>query len=250
MRILKTLNERLPDTIERIGQRNAEILEEKFRELDDESKQGFRSLAEMTGSLLDERKEDTLNIIAKDDAIAYLISNWINERITIPVHLSTFIREMGLVYLITEYEAFLRNILEYILNTNPKILCTCKKNVTYEDIAKAQDISEVKKQIIEKEISDIINQDVEEINKYFVDKFNVDCSMLVDWLKFKERFYRRNILIHNSGIPNKLYAKKTGYLGTDRVQITQEYLAESIRIFESMAKKLIENLSMHLQKNI
>lgn len=155
---------------------------------------------------------------------------------------------MGLVYLITEFEAFLRNILAYTLSSNPIILCSCRKNITYEDIVKAQDLDEVKKQIIEKEISDIINQDIEEVNKYFVDKFNIDLSKFVDWSEFKERFYRRNILIHNSGIPNKLYARKTGNLGTEKVEITREYLADSIKMFENIAENVAESLSGYLQK--
>ena len=37
---------------------------------------------------------------------------------------------------------------------------------------------------------------------------NIAISEYVDWENFKERFYRRNILIHNSGMPNAQYRKK------------------------------------------
>lgn len=83
--ILKALNEKLSDTIEDLSIKKAQQLEEKFQKLDDDSKQGFKSLAEMINTLLfEEQKNQTLNLIAKNDKVAYLVYHWVNERITTP----------------------------------------------------------------------------------------------------------------------------------------------------------------------
>jgi hypothetical protein len=65
---------------------------------------------------------------------------------------------------------------------------------------------------------------------------------MVNGKKFKERFYRRNILTHNSGIPNELYRKKTGSTQKERLTVSKEYLDESIVIFENTATKLAKKL--------
>lgn len=113
---------------------------------------------------------------------------------------------------------------------------TLPPSARVEELVKFKDIVNARQHVISKEISSVLSLDMEEISKYIEQKFRIDICHFDDWTKFKERFCRRNILIHNSGMVNRQYGLKTGYHGKLRQMIVSEqYLDESINIFEKMA---------------
>jgi hypothetical protein len=98
---------------------------------------------------------------------------------------------------------------------------------------KFKDIAYARQHIIEKETSYILSLDIEEMGKYIEQKFSIEIFHFNEWTKFKERFYRRNILIHNSGMINHYYRLKAGYRGKCRQMIvSKQYLDESIGILK------------------
>lgn len=114
--------------------------------------------------------------------------------------------------------------------------------MTFEELTKFKDINEAKREITEREITSVIGKDIKDINKYFEQKFNIDLSRFTSWKKFKERFYRRNIIIHRSGRADKIYRLKTGYKGKDeQMGVSQNYLKDSITLFENMGLKIAEH---------
>jgi hypothetical protein len=149
------------------------------------------------------------------------------------------LREMSLVYVIAIFENFLQRVLQISFIKKPEALKTCQKNLTYEELLKFTNLDSVKNGIIEKEIM-IVNEDIEDVRRYVEMKFAIEISQLTDnWKEFKERFYRRNIIIHNSGIPNKLYKLKTGYEGSnERLTVSKEYLDFSLTLFTNTALKI------------
>lgn len=148
------------------------------------------------------------------------------------------IRNMSLVYLVSLFEGYLQKVLQAFFDNKPEALKTCQKNITYEELLENKTISEAKQKIIEKE-TEIVNEDIEIIKEYFKKKFNIEFSVLVDWKEFTERFYRRNILIHNSGFPNKTYRSKTGYSGSNVQQIVSKpYLDYSFDLFNKMSQQV------------
>lgn len=150
-----------------------------------------------------------------------------------------FIRDMSLVYLIAGFESYLKNIIEISIKKKPEILISSHKTIEYSELLKLNNLNEAKQNLIEKESNTAINQDIELVNKYLKDKFKLDVSQKTDWKKFKERFYRRNVLLHNSGHINKLYRMKTGYEGKDtRLTVSQEYLKESLLLFEMLSLEI------------
>lgn len=148
---------------------------------------------------------------------------------------SVFIREMSLVYLVASFESFLGKILQISFQRKPEILKTCQKTITYEDLLEFDDIERIKRHIMEKELW-ILNEDLEKVARYLDERFNLQISQIPEWKEFKERFYRRNVIIHNSGFPNRVYREKTGYKGEDkRLNVSEEYLDYSIGLFGKMA---------------
>jgi hypothetical protein len=115
--------------------------------------------------------------------------------------------------------------------------------VTLEELMKLKSLDSAKEEIIGKVAIEITNKDIEEIKEDFQDKLKINISEYSEWEKFKERFYRRNVLIHNSGLPNDRYRKKTNYKGkNERLTVSENYLDESIVMFYEMAGKLTEDL--------
>ncbi len=166
------------------------------------------------------------------------------------------VRFMSLVFLVTIFEEFLQKTLTISFRKRPEALKSCQKNLSYEELVKFKDISEVREGIIEKEKA-IVNEDIEAIREYVQKKFGLDISIMspedgkkinkwalalfntdkpFSWVDFKERFYRRNLIFHNSGIPNKIYRQKTGYQGNNEVlKVSKEYLDESLALFWELA---------------
>jgi len=252
LNVLKELNNKLADSVENMRKESLRVVKEKVRSLDAEAQE---ELAEFVAGLktpLPKNKKVVLE--GKPAEIFWELTN---EGFLVPNRFLMFIRDMGLVYLIAQYENFLRHTLEVTFSEKPEILSTCKKSVTFEQLMKFESLDSVKEEIIGKEASEVTNQDVEEINDYFQNKLNINISECDEWEKFKERFCRRNVLIHNSGMPNEHYRKKTGYTGkNERLTVNKEYLDESIVMFENMASKLARDLkrkfkthSPHKQKS-
>ncbi len=161
----------------------------------------------------------------------------------LPKYYPKIVGNMSLVYLVAEFESFLKKILTISFEKRPETLMTCQKSITYEDLIRLGTPDAIRERIIEKETS-IVNDDIEEINKYFKQRFNVDLSNIVNWRKFRERFYRRNVIVHNSGMPNQLYRLKTGYKGKQKpLAVSENYLDKSLKLFDKMAYKIA--LSFH-----
>lgn len=148
------------------------------------------------------------------------------------------IRDMSLVYIVALFENFLQKIFQISFRKKPETLKTCLKNITFEELLGFNDINEARSAIIEKEIM-IVNEDIEVVRKYIEQRFGIEISDFVDWKLFAERFYRRNILIHNSGMPNKLYNLKTGKTNDGkRLTVDKEYLTESTALFGLMSLRI------------
>ena len=148
------------------------------------------------------------------------------------------IHDMSVIYLISLFESYLQKILQASFEKKPEILKTCQKNITYEELLENKTIAEAKLRIMEKE-TEMVNKGIENIKEYFKRKFNIELSEFVDWKEFTERFYRRNIITHNSGFPNKLYRAKTGYSGDNKkLIVSMSYLESSFDLFNKMSQKI------------
>jgi len=241
LHILRELNSQLPKSIEKMVSKKKKQIRKRMQNLDEKSKEELDEFIESLGKYVKVAKKTKKGLTLKGKP-AELVSEFVFDAFLFPNRFNMFIRDMSLVYLVAEFESFLSQILQISFQIKPEILMTCQKSITLEELLKFKDINDLRQQIIEKEILSIINQDIEEINRYFTEKFHIEISQFVDWKGFTERFYRRNILIHNSGLPNRIYRLKTGYKGKDeRLTVPENYLAESIKLFEEMAMKIYES---------
>jgi hypothetical protein len=197
-------------------------------------KSAFLAFMKSEGDTFEYKSEDGWETITND----YFING-----ILLPDRFATFVRNMSLVYLIVEMEVFLKEVLEITLKQKPEIMQACQKSLNFEDLTSCENIEKAKQELIDKEIYEVINKGIVDTGKYFNKVICINIQAHVDWKLFIERFYRRNILVHNQGVPNKEYRKATGYNGKSTyLKVTEKYLSETIGLFDSMASLTVEEL--------
>lgn len=243
--ILGELNKQLPRSVEQIRKKRAKELKHKVTKLDEKSMADVKKFGDFLSKVIKETKSKKLGERTLSISVSNRAGKFISEAVRIRMlwwGFNRFIRDMSLVYLIAGFKSFLESILRISFQKKPEILASCQKSIQFKELTKFKDINDAKQQIIEKEISSVIDQDIEDINKYFERKFNTELSQFTNWKKFKERFYRRNVIIHRSGRTDKIYRLKTGYKGKDtRMSVSQNYLEDSIRLFENIGLKISEH---------
>jgi hypothetical protein len=159
-----------------------------------------------------------------------------------PTEYSNFIRDMSLVYLVAEFESCLEQVLKITFEWRPEILASSGKSIPIRDLVKLKDIKDVKKQAARKESVSLSSLSIDEIDTYIKKKFGIELSKFSNWRQFKERFYRRNLIIHNSGDVDETYRSKTGYGGRDiKLKVTEKYLSKSIDMFETAFIKIAQS---------
>lgn len=243
--ILTQLNVRLAKSIEDMKKQAKDAFHEKVKDLDPEARKNFVEFGKALGSLdFKTKKEMSFQL---DDKVGKMIFEMAKEGIIVPDGFLNFIRDMGLVYLVAKFDDFIKNSLVITFSNKPEMLSTCKKSVTLEELMKVKNLKTVKQDIIEKEAEEVSNRDIEEIRDFFDERMNIDLSQFANWTEFKERFYRRNIIIHNSGWANDVYRKKTRsqtgkHSKNQRLTVSKEYLDESISMFKTIAQTLVKSL--------
>ncbi len=160
------------------------------------------------------------------------------ERLSFVGRSVEFIRSMGLVYLVSIFEGFLQDMLTTLLLRHPFSISD-QKSLTANELLSCDNISDAVRKISEKEASIVVNDDIQDVNRYLKGKFHIDLTQLANWSEFKERFYRRNLIIHNSSVVNEAYRAKTarGNVG-DKITVDEEYLATSIAMFGTVGENI------------
>jgi hypothetical protein len=154
-------------------------------------------------------------------------------------HTPEFFREMSLVYLVSFFEKYLRDILIVVITRNLNAL-NLEKQIKIEEIIKFNDIIDLKEKLIERELNDLFYKGIDDISKYLKGKFGIDLQNDSQWEEFRERFYKRNILIHNNGYPNDIYLKNIVTNDMNKIKINDKYLEDSFTVFRKYSQ-LIKN---------
>lgn len=169
----------------------------------------------------------------KGKQMLYQFSNFNNRS----KHAEELIREMSLVYLVSSFESFLSSILRSLIIKNIRTISP-KKEINYGKIFESKNMKDLKNKLVDRELFELFYEGIEGLSEYMKSKFGFDMEKFENWSLFKEVFYRRNIIIHNSGYPNDTYKQKTGYKGaqSNKLRINKKYLVKSFELFEIYAK--------------
>ena len=153
-----------------------------------------------------------------------------------------FTRQMSLVYLVAKFESYLERMLSLMLTATPAVIEDRK--VSLGELLSISSIDDARKTIIESVAEDLMYEGIEKVATYLNQHWGVCLDDYERWDRFTERFYRRNIIIHNSSMPNQLYREKANYKGPDQaLESDQQYIEESIDIFNEVAAKLAKSMT-------
>ena len=124
------------------------------------------------------------------------------------LHLNCLL-DMAHIYLITLFEAFNKDFFTEILNYKTEIMKS-KKEIQYEEILKYASIEDLHKYMVKKKIDEISYMNLDEFAENFLFKhFNIDIKIgFSKWNDLREKYYRRNIIVHNNGKISEIYAQK------------------------------------------
>lgn len=162
----------------------------------------------------------------------------------------SFLNEMCLSYLVSVFEDLLCADIRDIYAVIPQMLKMSDKTISLGNLVDFATITEMRKALIEREISGLTRGGIEDFQAYFKSKMQFDIEA-EDWNDFTEFFFRRNLLVHNDLVPDDEYVKKTMYQG-DRIRlpITDEYLDTGFRLFENYAESITKQLHLKFCKDL
>lgn len=212
-------------------------IHEQISKLDPTKKDEIEKILSVTAS----PEELSADIDISDQTIQQILSE-MQLRNKIEKKLFLTIREMSLIYLVTQFEEFLKDCMKLIYEKQPLALKLTHKMIDSEELVDTKNHEEVMQVVINKIVEEVIENGIEEISSY-MKKLNIDLTSDEQWNNFKECFYRRNVLVHNNGYANKKYhSKMCTTFEKKRLDVTDTYFAESLKLFDYFSHKIAHSL--------
>ena len=144
-----------------------------------------------------------------------------------------FLAEMSLAYLISYQEAFVKDYLYEIL-VHLKHMLKSAATVTYEEVLGHASMKSLVGFVAQKEIDSLGYGSIDDVQKYFLRRFNIDLRKFDKWDKVKEMNYRRNIIVHNKARTNETYCNKTGYKKVNQlIKTDYKYVSKAVDTLSS-----------------
>jgi hypothetical protein len=111
-----------------------------------------------------------------------------------------------LVSLISQFDAFIGNLIRIIFLILPDALNTSEKNISFSELSEFSSLREAREHIIEKEVETVLRDSHADHFKWFESKFKIKIKEHLDnWIDFIEITERRNLFVHNNGRISKSY---------------------------------------------
>ena len=140
----------------------------------------------------------------------------------------TFLAEMSLSYLISYQEAFIKDYLLRLLIHKHQLLKS-GATISYEDIADHRSMRMLWSALAKKEVDALGYGNIDDVAVFFLKKLHIELSTYKKWELLREHSFRRNLIIHNRGIINDIYRKKTGTKQrTGHLETNIEYVVSAV----------------------
>jgi hypothetical protein len=147
------------------------------------------------------------------------------------------LRRGAITILISYFEGLLADIIKEFYKRYPEALPEEVQALKLRDIRHLKSLDEVKDYIISREIDSVLRKSLEDQLEYLSKRPKINLKPLE---RYKEQLIeidqRRNLLVHNDSVVNRVYIERTppelvqayGITEGSRVPITQQYLSEAI----------------------
>jgi hypothetical protein len=162
------------------------------------------------------------------------------------------IRRSLLLASISQYDAFLAKLLEWLFLERPELLNASKKTVDYAEILRMGSFDELRASIIQEEIETFLRDSHSKQFDWLETRFSLKLRTdLVCWPTFVELTERRNLFAHGDGVVTSQYLKVCGDHGVGlppeaangtKLEISKDYLLQSIETLYEISIKLTQVL--------
>jgi hypothetical protein len=150
---------------------------------------------------------------------------------------ATILRRSALITLASHFEYLIAELLHSFYHLYPQALPSEERVLSLADLRTMGSIEDAENQLIEKEIDSLLRDTIEKQLDYFSSKrIRVDLDQLGEYKNWLiEIFQRRNLIVHNDGIVNKIYLSRVSEELLDseiengtRLDVTEDYLNKAI----------------------
>jgi len=155
------------------------------------------------------------------------------------VKYKSFLAEMTLSYLVSHQESFVKEYLHRIFISRPSILKSRQKQINYEEVCGFKSIKSLVSYLAKREVDSLGYTSIDDLVKYFKDRFNMNLEQFDGWPLVREATYRRNVIVHNAGLTNDIYCIKTGYKKKNkRLSTDEDYVKDLANVLLRFIKFL------------
>ncbi|SHH71997.1 hypothetical protein [Flavobacterium defluvii] len=212
-----------------------EFIEKNAEEIEDEN--GNKSLS------LEFEQSRIFDQLAKNSEISNLAMKIIPESL--------------FVSLISQYDAFLNQLLKTLFKIRPEYINNSERELSFSQLNEFDSIEKAREYVVEKEVETILRKSHSEHFDYLENKLAITLRKdLPIWQTFIEITERRNLFVHCDGIVSNQYLKVckenkcdlTGIELNKRLNISSEYFNKAYKCLYELSTKLTHTIWRKLIK--
>lgn len=149
------------------------------------------------------------------------------------------LRRSALISLISACEWFAAQMLHYFLTKYQNAAGLGDKSLSFDELKSFDTVDDARTWLVANKIEDILRGSFEDWASFFFDKLKIDRRGIEQHIPYcQEACLRRNVLVHNGGVINKLYLKRLPVQIVDRPQegdqarVDEKYFDDRLDGFE------------------
>jgi hypothetical protein len=154
-------------------------------------------------------------------------------------HRKTALYCNSLISLVSSVEWFLAQLIHKHYKENPGIVGSKEKQFSLEELAAFETVDDARNYLIEKTVESVLRGSIQDWIDFLSSKLKLSMGYLNEHKDYLiEVTQRRNLLVHNGGVVNRIYLsnlpisyKNRPKIG-DNIHISSEYLNNAISTFE------------------
>lgn len=192
-------------------------------------------------------EKNEISLAVKSDK--FQLFRAIEKNLSISMLSKKIISESLFVSLISQYDAYLSELLRIIFEIKPEILNGSDKNITFSQLVKYKSIKKASSHFVEKEIDMVLRKSHSEQFDYLEENLKLKLRKnLPIWETFVEITERRNLFVHCDGKISDQYIKncnlqedKNFSIGK-RLVVSPEYFMSAYKCLYEISVKLTHTL--------
>lgn len=196
------------------------------------------------GEVVEAEPDATIKLELDERQFA-IIAAAVDNFATITSQYPDMLLEMGYIYLIALFDAYLTDVFTAVLIFKPEILKS-KKQLTYEKIIELSEQGGLISFLAHREMNELSYKSIGEQNDFYKSRFGIDLENSGIPLKvLTELRATRNILVHNRGVVNHIFLElipDTDYSLGDKIILSIEDWLKTFDHLRQVAKYLKEIL--------